>query len=82
MQPDCGENPCTPNTLIRITGTGWRADEADQPVFFVLEMATFNTAMGTKSPVPRSAAEQFRKVVPCLTSRPVSPLGFSPSPLD
>lgn len=34
MQPDCGENPCTPNTLIRnFTGTGWRADKADQPVF-------------------------------------------------
>lgn len=34
MQPDCGENPCTPNTLIRTLPDGLASREADQPVFF------------------------------------------------
>ncbi len=42
MQPDRGESPCTPSTLIRIFRNGLASREADQPVFFSFRVTNYD----------------------------------------
>lgn len=69
MQPDCGESPCTPNTLIRkLTGTGWRAERRTSPFFltFRAENHLHVRRNGTESGLPAFWRQTIRKGYPML----------------
>jgi len=69
MQPDCGESPCTPNTLIRkLTGTGWRAERRTSPFFLTFRAKTICACggNGTESGLRTFWRQTSRKGYPML----------------